>query len=205
MGGRGASSATAANSVGDLAEAVEHYASGEGMYVNQLIRRGEYDSLSNEEKRFAQDLDRATQSSNIDVSKLYRSVDASSVFGDMSQLQYEQLTDAIVYNDDFARESVQAIIENALPGKTITEKGFMSTSESYDVVSGWYDFTGSDKPITLELSVLEGTRGAKVYELTPDAEARDPQREVLLPRNTRYKIRSVSSRDGLIYVKADIV
>ena len=81
----------------------------------------------------------------------------------------------------------------------------MSTSEEYDVVSEWYDFTGSDKPMTLELAVPNGTKGCKVYELTPEVEADDPQREVLLPRNTKYRIIEVTSKDGLIYVKAEIV
>ena len=59
--------------------------------------------------------------------------------------------------------------------------------------------------MTLELDVPKGTKGCKVYELTPEAEARDPQREILLPRDTKYKITDVTSRDGLIYVKARIV
>ena len=173
------------------------------MYVNQLVRRGE--SLSDGEKRLVGELDAATQLDAIDASKLYRSVDASSVFGSMSQLEYEQLVEAYVYGDDFALKSTQAIRDKVKPGKEIVEKGFMSTSEDYDVISEWYDFTGSSKPITLELSVPKGTRGCKVYELTPEVEARDPQREVLLPRNTKYRIKKVTARDGLVYVQAEIV
>ena len=186
-------------------EAVEYYASGEGMYVNQFIRRGQYDSLTDSEKELVKKLDEATKADVIDVPKLYRSVDASSVFGNMSVGDYESLTDGYVYDDDYAIKKTQAIRDRAKPGKVITERGFMSTSEDYDVVSEWYDFTGSDKAITLELTVPDGTRGCKVYELTPEAEESDPQREVLLPRNTKYQITEITSKDGLIYVKAKIV
>ena len=189
----------------EVKDAVEYYASGEGMYVNQFIRRGQYNSLTDDEKELVKMLDEATQTDVVDIPKLYRSVDASSVFGSMSQIEFEQLQDAIVFNADYERRQTQHIIDRAKPGKVITEKGFMSTSEDYDVVSDWYDFTGSDKPMTLELSVPEGTRGCKVYEMTPEVEESDPQREVLLPRNTKYRIADITTKDGLIYVKADIV
>ena len=161
--------------------------------------------MKENEKELVKMLDEATQTDVVDIPKLYRSVDASSVFGSMSQIEFEQLQDAIVFNADYERRQTQHIIDRAKPGKVITEKGFMSTSEDYDVVSDWYDFTGSDKPMTLELSVPEGTRGCKVYEMTPEVEADDPQREVLLPRNTKYRIIEVTSKDGLVYVKAEIV
>ena len=189
----------------EIKEAVEYYASGEGMYINQFIRRGQYDSLTDEEKELVKKLDEATQADIVEAPKLYRSVDASSVFGNMSVDEYVSLTDGYVYNDSFAIKKTQAIRDRVKTGDVITEKGFMSTSEDYDVVSDWYDFTGSDRPITLELTVPDNTRGCKVYELTPEVEETDPQREILLPRNTKYKITEITTRDGLIYVKADIV
>ena len=132
-------------------------------------------------------------------------MDASTVFGNMSQLQYEQLTEAFVYDDEYAMKQTKAIRDRVKAGKEITDKGFMSTSEDYDVVAEWYDFTGSSKPITLELDVPKGTKCCKVYELTPEAEESDPQREILLPRGTKYRIEKTTSKDGLIYVVAKIV
>ena len=204
MGGRGARSSSSSETDRQaLRDAVEYYASGDGMWVNQSIRRGE--RLSDEDRELVRELDEATRLDEVTVPKLYRSVDAESVFGEMSQLDYENLSEAYIYGDEFAARSAQHIMDRAQPGKRIVEKGFMSTSEDYDVVADWYDFTGSDKPITLELEVPRGTRGCKVYEMTPEAEARDPQREVLLPRGVEYRIKNITSRDGLVYVQAEIV
>ena len=193
------------SNIDEMKKAVEYYASGEGMYVNQFLRRGQYNELSDDEKELVKLLDEATKMDEVKANSLFRSVDASSIFGNMSQLQYEQLTEYLVYGDEYYAGQVSKFMERSKPGTLITERGFMSTSELYDVVSGWYDFTGSDKPITLELSVPKGLRGCNVYELTPEVEARDPQREVLLPRGTKYKIVEITSKDGLIYVIADII
>ena len=205
MSGKSAGGGAASPSRDEVAKAVEWYASGEGMFVNQFLREGREGEFSDDERRLVGLLDVAAGMDDVGGQTLYRSVDAAAVFGGMSDFQYEQLVDALVYGDEFAMGKVRSILSRAPNGKVITDKGFTSTTEDYGLAADWQDFTGSSRPITLALSGPAGTRGCKVYELTPEAEARDPQREVLLPRNMSYRIRSVGARDGGIYVVADIV
>ena len=67
---------------------------------------------------------------------------------------------------------------------------------------GWGDFSGSDKPIVLELDVPDGIKGADLQRFDlPD----DPQNEVLLHRGQTYQVKSIEAEDGNIVVKARLV
>ena len=58
MGGRGATSSGGGGMPND---ATEQYVSGEGMWINQYLRgRGNFGELSDSEKEYLRDLDKAT-------------------------------------------------------------------------------------------------------------------------------------------------
>jgi hypothetical protein len=167
--------------------------------------------LTNGEKELLENLTKATERPLAeDITKLYRSVDASAVFSDMSQMQFEQLRERLLYGDGtFGKgayaEKIKAQTDSILSstkGKTITEKGFMSTSKEYDVISEWGDFTGADKPINLELDIPKGIQGADLRKFDVEGEE---QFEVLLARNTEYEITEITTKDGYIYVKAKVL
>ena len=189
-------------------EAVEWYVSGEGMWINQALREREGLSASNlntEEKKLLNALDEATTKDNISQQTLYRSVDAEAIFGKISTAEYENMQNILAYGDSLGkgayaeaiRSKTNSIIQKA-DGKTITEKGFMSTTTSKSLASEWGGFTGSSKPIVMEISVKGKTKG---IDLTKH---RMGQNEVLLARNTEYKIKKIFGKNGQIYVKAEI-
>lgn len=196
------------------AKAIEHYVSGEGQYINQYYRGniGSYfGELSEDEKTFAKRLDEATDRVlPDDIDKLYRSVDARAVFSDMTDNEWYSFEEYVKYGGDgfgkgaYAdriRQNAKSIL-NETQGKIITEKGFMSTSKDYDVVAEWGDFTGADRPIMIEFDVPKGVKGADLKDF--DIEG-DEQFEVLLARDTKYRVVDVTAKDGNIYVKAEII
>lgn len=192
----------------DQKEALEWYVSGEGQFINQY-HRGRIDSsfgdLSDQEKALSDLLDEATNRAIPDgIKTLYRSVDAEAVFGNISDMQYESLVSHLVYGDNqkYTLSQIDGFVDR-IKGKTIVEKGFMSTSKDYDLVSEWGSFTGSDKPIVLEFDdVPKNLKGADLKMF--DVEG-DEQHEVLLARNTKYEILDIYGKDGHIHVKARFI
>ena len=187
--------------------ALEWYVSGEGQWVNQYLRnpdewKADYD-ITDEELELIEAMKQGTNSEIVQESVLYRSVDASAVFGKMSQAEFENLRDFVVYNDK-SKYALQAKAKflDGIEGKEIVEKGFLSTSKDMDFALEFGDFTGSDKAITLELKVPKGIKGKdlKKFELEDD-----PQFEVLLAPNQKYVIKEVTTKQGQIYVKADLI
>ena len=188
------------------------------MWINQYLRGDEnFGPLNDKEKEYLKDLEKATNSDTVKQDVLYRTVDANSIFGNLTDSEYDDLKSEIVYgtfsnakgaySQNVAR-SINDRINNAV-GKTYTEKGFMSTTKSYDIAqNNMYNF-GSSKPIILEISNTKGTKGYDVMKRASNrmkqAEKSDPQKEVLLSRNKNYKVDSVSNKDGNIYVKVKLV
>ena len=191
----------------EVDEALEWYVSGEGQWVNQYLRNPEewvenY-GISDEELKLIEAIRQGTESEIVKESVLYRSVDASAVFGEMTDLDYENLQNAIVYKskDKFATQAKAKFLDD-IEGKEIIEKGFMSTTKDIDVALEWGGFTGGDKPIVIEFDVPRGIKGVDLSRF--DVEG-DEQFEVLLSPNQKYKIKGVTSKQGQIYVKADLV
>lgn len=119
----------------------------------------------------------------------------------MKLQRLKRMQGALIYNNQSDLKKSQALIDG-IKGKTITEKGFMSTSKEYDVVADWGDFTGAEMPIVLEFDVPKGLKGADLFKF--DVEG-DEQFEVLLARNTKYQIKDISVKDGNIYLKAELL
>ena len=211
FGGRGASSSGISQSQLD---ALEYYVSGDGMWINQYLRgNGDFGELTSNEKEFLNDLEKITNSDSVKEDVLYRTLDASAIFGNMTDSEFDDLRNEIVnnafskakgaYSQNVARQINNRI--NSVVGKTINEKGFMSTTKSYNIAeNNMYNF-GSQKPVIMEIRNVKGTRGYDVMKKASSrmksAEKADPQKEVLLSRNKKYKVENVSSKNGNIYVK----
>lgn len=187
----------------DQKNALEYYVSGEGMYINNYLRSraGVTPSDMNDiDKKLLKELDSATN--NIVNDKiLYRSVDASVIFPNIDTFGYDDLQEYLAYgnNQKIIADRVEPMINNSV--KEFVDKGFVSTTKDYDIAKNWDDFTGSDKPIVLELTVDKSVKGVDLNFLDI---ADDPQKETLLARNQVFTVENIGSKDGQIYVKVKV-
>lgn len=124
---------------------------------------------------------------------LYRKTEAKSIFGYLSQSDYDKLYMHVV--EGAGGGDMRKLIAKAT-GRTFTEKGFMSTSKSASIAE---DLDFAIKPIMLRISPGKKARGMDLDKHSIGEE------EVLLKRNTRYKVKSVYGKRGSIYVDVDIV
>ena len=192
-------------------DAIEWYVSGEGQWINQQLRgRGDFGELSKDETQLLNALTTATSRELPgDITTLYRSVDAEAVFGNISDTDYDNLRQYLLYGEDSFGKGAYAdglkrrseTLLNQTIGKPITEKGFMSTTKSLDIAEEWGDFTGASKPIVLEFDVPKGVKGADLYKFDIEGEE---QFEVLLGRNTEYEITDIFAQNGQIHLKASL-
>ena len=199
----------------DGKKAIEYYVSGEGMYINDYLRDRNnpierMGAMTDFDKKLIKDLDTALDNPIGENITLYRSVDASAIFGEMEYNDYDNLKSELLFNayskdkgaySQNIYKNVKAKMDSVI-GKTIEDKGFMSTSKSYDVVKNWGDFTGSEKPIVLELNTPSSIRGRDLLDFDIKG---DEQKEVLLARGVKYKVTGIEAKDGNIYVKADVI
>lgn len=196
----------------DEVSALEYYVSGDGMYINDYMRgRNGFDrsQLTEQDEELIKDLDKVTSRDDVSNTVLYRSVDASAIFDDINALEYENLVSHVVYGDN-----QKLIVADAnkflkdIKGKEITEKGYMSTTKDSEIAEMWGGFSGSDKPIVLELHTGDNVTGADVMNHANErmklVEADDPQKEVLLSRNRKLRVKEVKAKNGSLYVIADL-
>ena len=189
----------------DQSEAISWYVSGDGQFINQYHRGrvgADFGELSEEEKALSALLDEATDRDlPDDIKTLYRSVDASAIFGDIDAGDWYDIEAALLYGDQYSMKKVGKLIEKT-KGATITEKGFMSTTKDYDLAAEWGGFTGAEKPVTIIFDEIPpGTKGADLKRF--DIEG-DEQREVLLARGVQYEIEDIFAQNGTVHVKAKI-
>lgn len=190
------------SSQASINDAVEEYVSGEGMWINDYLRgrEGSEYPLSKSEKEYLDNLDRATNNP-LESQTLYRSVDAQVIFGDMTDLEFDNLQANIVYGDNqkLIKQDADKILSRNIVGRTFTEKGFMSTTKDLETALDWGGFTGSDMPVVLELKIPKGTKGKDLSNHRMD------QGEVLLSRGQKYKINGIRGEQGSIYVTGEII
>ena len=204
LGGRGSSSSSSSGG-GKPNDATEYYVSGEGMWINNYLRgRGDFGELSANEKQYLKELDQATNG-NITNSKLFRNVNADAVFGNMTQIEYEDLKNKLVYgaNDKYANATAEKFLNNTI-GKTVTEKGFMSTTKDENIAKDWGGFTGSDRPIVMEIKTNKNTKGVDLSSYDKNVSKSEAQKEVLLGRNQSYKVDNIKAKNGNIYVEVSM-
>ena len=210
MGGRGANiKARKSSGDGIPNAATEWYVSGEGMWINEYLRGNvgeDFGELNDFEKQMLNDLDKATNGT-IKESTLYRSVDASAIFGNISQMDYDHLREYLIFGEDSfgkgayadgIRNKISNII-NVTLGKTETEKGFMSTTADRTVAEEFRDFTGSEKPIVMKITNAKGAKGVDV-SIYDEKASYFPQDERLLARGQNYKVERIYSENGEICV-----
>ena len=116
--------------------------------------------LSKDDKIYIEQLDQATQSQTVKEKTLYRSTDISTVIGDISDLDYDNLKSAYIYNDKSkpAKEALEKYLKD-IEDKEIFDKGFISTTKSKEIALDFQDFTGSSKPCVIEFNVPKGIKG----------------------------------------------
>lgn len=209
MGGRGAS---LNNTIGRPNDATEWYVSGEGMWINQYLRgRGDFGELSQFEKQMLADLDRATNG-NIKDKTLYRNVTAEAIFNGYDSETISNLFRVLQYGDNaFGRgayaenlvKNVRNMIQNT-KGKTITEKGFMSTTTDRTVAENWGDFTGSSYPIVMEIKTSKNTKGVDLSSYDRNVSQEEAQHEKLLARGQKYTVKDVGIKNGNVYVYVEM-
>lgn len=196
MGGNGT-----ASGFSDLNnEAVEWYVSGEGMWINQYLRgKDGFGELTSQEKELLKGLDNATNN-KINADALYRAVDAQAVFGSMSDDDFYNLENALVYQskDKFSQDALNHLVKRAV-GKIITENGFMSTTTDKNLARDWNGFTGSNKDIVIQFEKPKNIRGKNLTKHSMQ------QSEILLKRGQKYTVTGVSSKEGKIWVTAKFV
>lgn len=207
MGSRGASSGlnrSGGGGAGKPNEATEWYVSGEGMWINQYLRgRGDFGELTDFEKEMLRQLDSATDGKLPDKT-LYRSVDASAIFGDMSETDMSNVKQMILYGGDSfgkgkyadgIRERTQRIIDRTT-GAEKTEKGFMSTTSEKRIADDFQDFTGAENPVVMRIKTNGKARGVNLSEYDKNVAAGMEQKERLLKRNTKYKVTKISKDEN---------
>ena len=184
-------------------KSIEEYVSGEGMWINDYLR-GKYNpgEFSPEEKKMLADLDKATSNPLGKDYDLYRAVDASAIFGNMSDMEYWNLQNHVVFGakDKIVVNSAQKTLAKA-QGVRI-EKGFMSTTTSQSVADGWGGFTGSDHPIVMKFKAPKTTKGKNLSKFDIKG---DEQHEVLLGKGQKYKVGKVYGKNGNIYVDVKLM
>ena len=193
----------------EIKDAVDYYVSGDGMWINKYLRNPEEfakegGSVSEEEKQIIAELDKETTSTPITEKKLYRAVDASSIFGNISDGDFDDLVAHVVYgNNDKLIANKAGLLVNRAENKQITEKGFMSTTKDKEIADNWDGFTGSNKEVILELDIPDGITGKDLAAYDVEGEE---QKEVLLPRNLDYFIKKVTTNEnGKILIQAQIL
>ena len=192
-----------------IKDAVDYYVSGDGMWINKYLRNPEEfakegGSVSEEEKQIIADLDKETTSTPITEKKLYRAVDASAIFGNISDGDFDDLVAHVVYgNNEKLIANKAGVLINRAENKQITEPGFMSTTKDKEVADNWDGFTGSNKEVILELDIPDGMTGKDLAAYDVEGEE---QKEVLLPRNTDYFIKKITQgENGKILVQAQVL
>ena len=195
----------------DEKEALEWYVSGDGMWINQYLRDpSAFGELNDTENQLLGLLESATEKELEPIDTLYRSVDAKVIFEGLDEAEIEQMMNHLYYGDSTYdkgafSQNIKKRMEKALSdakGKTLTEKGFMSTTVDKKIAEEFGDFTGAEHPVVIELD----TKGKKIKGADVDfLDIEDaPQRERILARNTRYKINDIvveTDADGAKYVK----
>ena len=181
-------------------EAIEWYVSGDGMWINQYLRgRTDGMTLTEGEKTLMKALEKATDQplpKGFNNGKLWRSVDASAIFNNMTELELSQLYDHIIYGNydkgDYSqgiKKRMDKAIEN-VEGATIIEKGFMSTTKLQSVAEDWGDLTGAEVPVVIEFDTtktsIKGKEVDQKFEIDEDIQA-----EVLLHPNAKYKVTGI--------------
>lgn len=221
FGGRGAASPVfAGGSAGgsggatsDEIDALEWYVSGEGMFINNVLRginpELTENDLTPQEKEALKNLDNLTNRETVGERTLYRTVDAQAIFKGITDGEYEALRNVVVYGDTQKYFQAQAGKAMGKMAKSYTEKGLMSTTKDSSIAEDNAYFFGSDKPIILEVKTSKKTKGIDVNKHANkrmrEVEKDDPQKEVLLARNQKWNVNAKLSKTDNGFIKVTVI
>ncbi|WP_294795034.1 minor capsid protein [uncultured Fenollaria sp.] len=188
-------------------EAVDYYASGEGMYINDYLRDRNnpierMGDMTDFDKEMVRQLEKATDREH-GYNKLYRCVDADAIFDNVSDMDWEYIQENLGYggNNPRAKEMIDSIKD-----KVITDKGFMSTTKDYDIAADFLDTTGANHPLVIEFENANKVGGFDLEKFMGDIELRKEQKEVILHNNASYKIKNIAmDKMGRVHLKADFI
>lgn len=166
------------------------YVYGEALEINGWLRDHESYDISQENLENIKVLDAIAKDKVPDT--LYRTTEARSIFGRMSQAEYDELYMHII--EGKTSKTMQSRIDGVI-NKTITDKAYMSTSKSRDIAEN-LDF--SVRPIMLRINSKKA-RGVDVGKHSVGEE------EVILKRNTKYRVNKVYGSKGDIYVDVTVI
>lgn len=175
-----------------IENALYDYVHGSSSSINGWLRAPADYSISPDERQSIKVLD-SILTGNIANETLYRKTEAKSIFGYLSQSEYDNLYLHVV--EGTANSGSQKRISSVV-GKTFKEKGYMSTSKSASISE---DLDFAVKPIMLRINPNKKAKGMDLDKHSIGEE------EVLLRRNTRYKVNKIYGKRGSIYVDVDIV
>lgn len=182
------------------ADAVDYYVSGNGYNLNGSLRSG--GGIEGEDRLLMKGLDEATSSPLGATTTLYRGVSAESIFGKDISTKYGLLKSGLVnnYTDADVAQVVSELRAKTI-GKTFVDKGYMSTSKVANVGEGF----GGSQPIVLRITAKKSTKGIDLNKVRSIYKNNTNEKEVLLARNTRYKITKLYAKDGHICIDATII
>lgn len=175
-----------------IENAIYDYVNGYSSEINGWLRSPADYTLSPDNRANIKILD-SVLTAPITNDVLYRKTEAKSIFGYLSQSDYDKLYMHVV--EGAGNGNVGKMIAQ-ITGRTFTEKGFMSTSKSASISE---DLDYAVKPIMLRINPNKKAKGMDLDKHSIGEE------EVLLKRNTRYKVKKVYGKRGEIYVDVDIV
>lgn len=157
-------------------------------------RGGEIDG---EDALLRRGLDEATSKALGKEMVLYRGVSAKAIFGD--GVKYGYLKSGLVNGDVDADVSAYlSQVKRETIGKTITERGYMSTSKNATTGEGF----GGEQPIVLRFTTKKKTMGIDLDSNRAFYRNNTSEREVLLGRGMSYKITKIFGKNGKIYADA---
>lgn len=165
------------------------------MWINNWLRKKQFE-LNEEEKSYLKNLDEATANPINYNGNLYRSVDASSIFPNITDSQYESLKAVLVYgsNQKWDKKIADELLSTVNKGGDYVENGFMSTTKTEEIAVDWGGFSGSNKPIILKIQPNKNTKGFDTGNHKME------QDEILLQRGQKYEIEKIYEKNGEIYI-----
>ena len=84
-------------------------------------------------------------------------------------------------------------------GKTVTDKGYVSTSRSKEEAKKF----GYGSSVSIDIKVPKGTKALYMPRINPRRGVKE--RELLLDRNTKYKVVKRTDKDGITKITLEIV
>lgn len=102
-------------------------------------------------------------------------------------------------------KNVDAVFPGLATGKAYTDHGYMSTSMKRSVAKGFGGYGG--KPAVVSIRVPAGARAIAMTEPAPPnlPSGLPGEGEVLFPRGSTVVLRSVTVKDGIHHIEADLV